>query len=81
VATTIFSFLLAWGDLLWALCLISDPAKQTMTLGITNLVGQFRVLWSDIMAATVIGCAIPAILYLSLQRYLIAGVTSSSVKG
>lgn len=81
VATTIFSFLLAWGDLLWALCLINDPAKQTMTLGITNLVGQFRVLWSDIMAATVIGCAIPAVLYLTLQRYLVAGVASSSVKG
>jgi multiple sugar transport system permease protein len=81
VATMIFAFLLAWGDLLWALCLITDPAKQTMTLGITNLVGQFRVLWSDVMAATVIGCAIPAFFYLLLQRYLVRGTASSSVKG
>lgn len=81
VATTVFSFLLAWGDLLWALCLITTPEKQTMTLGITNLVGQFRVLWSDIMAATVIGCAIPAFFYLLLQRYLISGVAGAAVKG
>ena len=81
VATTVFSFLLAWGDLLWALCLITTPEKQTMTLGITNLVGQFRVLWSDIMAATVIGCAIPAFFYLLLQRYLITGVAGAAVKG
>ncbi len=81
VATMIFAFLLAWGDLLWALCLISDPAKQTMTLGITNLVGQFRVLWSDVMAATVIGCTIPAFLYLLMQRYLVQGMAGASVKG
>lgn len=81
VATMIFAFLLAWGDLLWALCLISEPSKQTMTLGITNLVGQFRVLWSDIMAATAISCAIPAVAYIALQRYLVKSSASSAVKG
>lgn len=81
VATMIFAFLLAWGDLLWALCLINTPEKQTMTLGITNLVGQFRVLWSDVMAATMIGCIIPALFYLLLQRYLVQGMAGSAVKG
>lgn len=80
VATTIFSFLLAWGDLLWALCLISSQSLQTMTLGITQLIGQFRVQWSDIMAATTIGTAIPALLYVVLQRYLVRGFTESAVK-
>jgi len=80
VATSIFAFLLSWGDLLWALCLISDPLKQTMTLGITQLVGQFRVYWSEIMAATVIASIIPAVLYLILQRYLVQGFTEAAVK-
>jgi len=80
VATIIFAFLLSWGDLLWALCLISDPTKQTMTLGITQLVGQFRVQWSEIMAATVIVTIVPATLYLMLQRYLIKGFTEGAVK-
>ena len=80
VATTIFSFLLAWGDLLWALCLISSQNLQTMTLGVTQLIGQFRVQWSDIMAATTIGSAIPAVLYVLLQRYLVQGFTESAVK-
>jgi len=35
VATAIFAFLLAWGDLLWALCLLSSPSLKTVTLGIT----------------------------------------------
>lgn len=80
VATIIFAFLLSWGDLLWALCLISDQTKQTMTLGITQLVGQFRVQWSEIMAATVIVTIVPATLYLLLQRYLIKGFTEGAVK-
>lgn len=80
VATMIFAFLLSWGDLLWALCLISDPNKQTMTLGVTQLVGQFRVFWSEIMAATVIASVIPATLYLLLQRYLVQGFTEAAVK-
>ncbi|MBW1698177.1 MAG: carbohydrate ABC transporter permease [Deltaproteobacteria bacterium] len=80
VATVIFAFLLSWGDLLWALCLISDQTKQTMTLGITQLVGQFRVQWSEIMAATVMVTIVPATLYLILQRYLIKGFTEGAVK-
>lgn len=80
VATMIFAFLLSWGDLLWALCLISTPSKQTMTLGITQLVGQFRVFWSEIMAATVIASIIPATLYLFLQQYLVKGFTDAAVK-
>lgn len=80
VATATFAFLLAWGDLLWALCLIEDQGKQTMTLGITRLIGQFRVQWSEIMAATVIGSVIPATLYLFLQKYLVQGFTGSAVK-
>jgi len=80
VATIIFAFLLSWGDLLWALCLISDTSKQTMTLGITQLVGQFRVQWSEIMAATVIATIVPATLYLMLQNFLVKGFTEGAVK-
>lgn len=80
VATIIFAFLLSWGDLLWALCLISEKSKQTMTLGITQLVGQFRVQWSEIMAATMITTIVPATLYLMLQNYLVKGFTEGAVK-
>lgn len=80
VATIIFAFLLSWGDLLWALCLLSEKSKQTMTLGITQLVGQFRVQWSEIMAATMITTIVPATLYLMLQNYLVKGFTEGAVK-
>jgi multiple sugar transport system permease protein len=80
VATVTFAFLLAWGDVLWALCLISDEAKLTMTLGITRLIGQVRVLGSQTMAAVVIASVIPAVLYVMLQRYLVRSFTEAAVK-
>ena len=80
VATMTFAFLLAWGDVLWALCLISEPAVQPMTLGVLRLVGQFRVEWAQIMAATVIASSIPAFFYVILQRYLVQGFAGSAVK-
>ena len=80
VATMTFAFLLAWGDVLWALCLISDEAKLTMTLGIARLIGQFRVDWSQAMAAVVIASVIPALLYLMMQRFLVRGVAEGSVR-
>ncbi len=33
VSTLLFAFLLAWQDLLWALCLVSIDEKRTVTLG------------------------------------------------
>jgi multiple sugar transport system permease protein len=80
VATMTFAFLLAWGDVLWALALISERALQPMTLGILQLIGQFRMEWSMIMAATVIASAIPAVLYVLLQRYLVQGFAGSAVR-
>jgi len=80
IATATFAFLLAWGDLLWALCLISDEARITMSLGLTRLMGQFKVLWSQTMAAVVIASVIPAVLYTCFQRYLVRGYAGASVK-
>ncbi|GJD65741.1 carbohydrate ABC transporter permease [Methylobacterium frigidaeris] len=80
VATVTFAFLLAWGDVLWALCLIQDQARQPMTLGVLKMFGQFRVEWAQIMAATLVATAIPSCLYVLLQRYLVQGFAGSAIK-
>jgi multiple sugar transport system permease protein len=80
VATMTFAFLLAWGDVLWSLCLIHDQNLQPMTLGVLQMAGQFRMDWSQIMAATVMASAIPAFFYVLLQRYLVQGFAGSAIK-
>ncbi|HYH04464.1 MAG TPA: carbohydrate ABC transporter permease [Bacillota bacterium] len=81
VATGIFSFLLAWGDLLWALCLTSSEDVATVTLGIANSVGEYRVVWPALMAAALIACVPSVVFYSFLQKYIVGGMTNGGVKG
>ena len=80
VATMIFAFLLAWGDLLWVLVLTSGEDMATVTLGLSRLVTQFRIIWPQLMAGSVVGALPPVILYLFLQNYLVEGLTAGAVK-
>ena len=80
VATLVFAFLLAWGDLLWALVLTSGDEMATLTLGLTRLVTQFRTVWPQLMAGSVVAAVPSIVLYLWLQRYLVEGISGGAVK-
>jgi len=80
VATVLFAFLLAWGDLLWALCLTSSEPMTTVTLGIARTVGEFRIIWPMLMAGSLLGGMPAIILYIFLQRLLVQGLTAGAVK-
>ncbi|MCS7234637.1 MAG: carbohydrate ABC transporter permease [Armatimonadota bacterium] len=81
VATTLFAFLLAWGDLLWVSTLTHSESMVTVTLAIARTVQEFYVNWPELMAGALIG-GLPSIaLYLALQRWFVQGLTAGAVKG
>ncbi len=80
VATILFAFLLAWGDLLWALCLTSSEQMITVTLGIARTVGEFRIIWPMLMAGSLVGGMPAILLYIFLQKLLVQGLTAGAVK-
>lgn len=81
VATVIFAFLLAWQDLLWVLVLTSGEQMTTVTLGLTRLVTQFRIIWPQLMAGSLIAILPALVLYLLLQRRLVEGLGAGAVRG
>lgn len=81
VSTLLFAFLLAWQDLLWALCLISIDEKRTVTLGVAFSVGEFIIKWPMLTAASLIGSLPTIMLYLFLQRFYVEGLARGAVKG
>ena len=79
-AVAIFQFMWVWNDLLIAL-VFSGPTTAPMTVVVLSLVGQFGSGWHLMTAAAFLSMALPLILFFSLQRYFVTGLTAGSVKG
>lgn len=86
LATTgLLAFIGAWNELLFALSFLITPARQTVTLAITNFRPNgsqgFAIDWGQIMAATVIVTIPLVLLALVFQRWILSGLTAGGVKG
>lgn len=80
VATMLFAFLLAWGDLLWVQTLTNSEAMVTVTLAIARTVQEFFVKWPELMAGALMGGVPGIVLYLLMQRWLVQGLTAGAIK-
>jgi multiple sugar transport system permease protein len=80
VTVSLFAFLWAWSDFIFATTLDGGGTHQPITLGIYHYIGNNNQQWNAIMA-TAVTASIPATLLLILaQRYVAAGVTAGAVK-
>ena len=77
----IFQFLWIWNDLIVALIFMPDPAKAPITLTIANLVGSEGQAWYLLLPAAFVSMIVPLIVFFSLQRYFVRGLTAGAVKG
>ncbi len=81
VAVGAFAFLLAWGEYLFALSLLTSTEVRTLPLALQAAFGQFTIDWGMLTAGGVIISLPPAVLFLFFQRYLVGGLTAGGVKG
>lgn len=72
VATVIYCFILAWNEFLFATTFISTPANRTLPLGLQAFIGQYQVDWNLLMAGAAVTTLPFVILFVVLQRYLVA---------
>ena len=82
VAVALFSFLVAWNNLLFSLTLSLKNDMLTIPPGfLLTYVGEFQYLWSDMCAGATIVTLPVIIIFIFFQKYLVAGLTAGSVKG
>lgn len=82
VAVGLYTFMNTWNNLLFALSLTSTQDMRTIPPGfLLTYVGEFQYAWADAMAGSVMATLPMVIVFIFLQRYLVAGMTAGSVKG
>ena len=78
----IFTFIGAYNDFLIPSIVLQDSSQYTLAVGLRGFIsGKFSVNWTQFAAASVLGSLPILIVFLSLQRFLVEGLTKGAVKG
>ena len=79
--TALFSFITAWSEFIVARVIIQSRELNTLPLGLESLPGTFQTEWANYSAGAILVSVPVLILFLALNRYLVAGLTLGGVKG
>jgi multiple sugar transport system permease protein len=80
ISTALITFLFAWAQFLFPLVLSSDLSTQPLTVVIAALQGRHVVPSTLLSAAGILAIAVPALLALSFNRYIVNGLLAGSAK-
>lgn len=81
VATSIFSFITAWNELIFALVLMSGSSGYTMPVALQYFFGQKGTDWGAIMASSTMMTIPVVVFFLLVQRRMVSGLVAGAVKG
>ena len=81
IATSIFTFILAWNDYIFTRILITSDELKTLPVGVQDLFNSALIDWGLIMAAGMMITSPALVFFLAVQRYLIRGWGAGGVKG
>lgn len=80
ISTAIITFLFSWTQFLFPLVLSTDLSTEPLTVVVQALQGQHIVPTTLLSAAGVLAIAVPAVIGLALNRYIVNGLLTGSVK-
>lgn len=81
VVAAVFAFIVCWNEFIYALLLVQGMNTNTAPIAILGYRGQYAPLWGQLNAASTM-VLIPVFIFtLTLQKYIIRGLTAGGVKG
>jgi N,N'-diacetylchitobiose transport system permease protein len=81
VATSIFGFITAWNEFLYAYVLMRDTANFTLPVWLATFRTAFGTDWGGTMAASTLFTLPVLVFFLLIQNRMVGGVTAGAVKG
>ena len=80
ISTALITFLFAWAQFLFPLVLSSDTSTEPLTVVIAALQGRHVVPSTLLSAAGIFAIAVPAVIALAFNRYIVNGLMAGSTK-
>jgi multiple sugar transport system permease protein len=81
VVVCLFSFTQAWNEFLYALVITNSLSTRTVTVGLTQMLGEDVFYWGQMMAGALLTAIPPVVMYMLAQRLVIKGLVVGGVKG
>jgi len=81
VITALFSFMASWSEYVVAAIILQAPELYTLPLGLKSFQSSLATEWGLYAAGAVVVSIPVVILFVSLARFLVSGLTMGSVKG
>ena len=79
---TLLSFIGTFNEFILARLFLVDMSNRTVAVGLQQFIGgQFSQNWGPFAAGSIIASIPIVIIFLSLQKYIVSGLTAGSVKG
>jgi N,N'-diacetylchitobiose transport system permease protein len=81
VATSVFSFITAWNEFIFAITFMNDDSKFTVAAGLRQFFTQYTTNWGAVMAGSTIITVPVMLFFVAVQHKLASGLAAGAVKG
>lgn len=81
VATSVFSFITAWNEFIFAITFLNDQDQYTVAAGLRQFFTQYGTNWGAVMAGSTLITVPVMLFFVAVQRRLSAGLVAGAVKG
>jgi ABC-type glycerol-3-phosphate transport system permease component len=81
VVILILSFVSIWNDYIYALVFLPEPQRQTLTVALANVKGEYAVSYGLLSAAAIMAIVPVFVFYLFTKNFLMSGMSAGAVKG
>lgn len=79
-AVAILTFITTWNAFLWPLLALTQTRSETITVGLSGLIGGSAIQYAETMASSVLGFLPLLAVFLLLQRQIVQGVANTGIK-
>lgn len=81
VTVGLLAFMIAWGEFVYAINFLTNPADYPASALLTQFLQPYRTDWPGLMAASLVTALPIIVLFIVFQRKLSAGLSAGAVKG